>query len=178
MIQDNPGRIYNGPGGGARHYASEIDAIVAALELDATNIDYDAGLLQINRRNFARHGLTLRIGGAFNPCRSMRAGSDHLTDDFRAVWSLASRRYNCGRIDCGAAYAQHVDTLVAQSSAADPGTPAPPAEPFSPPKPPPLRDALHAPDSGGLIDLLAGQHPQKPAPATIHENKDSNEDAH
>src|SRR5690349_17605457 len=52
----------NGPDGGARHYASEVDAIVAALELDATNIDNDAGLLQINRRNFARHGLTLTIG--------------------------------------------------------------------------------------------------------------------
>jgi hypothetical protein len=67
---------------------------------------------------------------------------------------------------------------VAQSSAADPGTPAPATEPLSPPKPPPLRDALHAPDSGGLIDLLAGQHPQKPAPATSQQNKDTHEEAH
>lgn len=108
----------NGPGGGARHFGTEQDAITAASALDAAGVDFDAGLMQVNRRQFARHGLTLRIGSAFDGCTSMRAGADHLANDIRSVWTLASRRYNCGGITCGAAYARRVDALVSRVGAA------------------------------------------------------------
>ena len=119
----------NGSAGGTRHYATERDAIDAARALDAAGVDYDAGLLQINRRQFAHHGLMLTVGSAFDGCNSMHAGADHLADDVRAVWNLASRRYNCGGIACGAAYARRVDALVSRVGTAA----GPPPSPSSPP---------------------------------------------
>jgi hypothetical protein len=118
----------NGSAGGTWHYATERDAITAARALDAAGVDFDAGLMQVNRRQFAHHGLTLNIGSTFDGCTSMRAGADHLADDVRLVWSLASRRYNCGGITCGAAYARRVDALVSRVGAA-----GPPLSPSSPP---------------------------------------------
>jgi hypothetical protein len=119
----------NGSPGGSRHYATEQDAITAARALDAAGVDFDAGLMQVNRRQFAHHGLTLSFGSAFDGCTSMRAGADHLADDVRSVWNLASRRYNCGDITCGAAYARRVDALVSRVGAAT----GPPLSPSSPP---------------------------------------------
>ena len=127
----------NGPNGGARHYATEVDAVVGAIELDGAHVDYDVGLMQINRRQLARHGLTLTAGSAFDPCANMRAGSDHLVDDASSVWDLASRKYNCGRIDCGSAYAERVDALAARVGADSPpaAAPAPAADADDPPPP-------------------------------------------
>jgi hypothetical protein len=119
----------NGSAGGTRHYATEQDAVTAARALDAAGTDYDAGLLQINRRQFAHYGLTLNIGGAFDGCTSMRVGADHLAGDVRSVWNLASRHYNCGGITCGAAYARRVDALVSRVGVAA----GPPPSPSSPP---------------------------------------------
>ena len=119
----------NGSASATRHYATEWDAIDAARALDAAGTDYDAGLMQINRRQFAHHGLTLSIGSAFDGCTSMRAGADHLADDVRSVWNLASRRYNCGGITCGATYARRVDALVSRAGAAA----VPPLSPSSHP---------------------------------------------
>jgi soluble lytic murein transglycosylase-like protein len=122
----DPYTIYiDGPGGGARHFGTEQDAITAARALDAAGVDFDAGLMQVNRRQFAHHGLTLSIGSAFDGCTSMRAGADHLADDVRSVWNLASRRYNCGGITCGAAYARRVDALVSRVGAAAGPLPSP-----------------------------------------------------
>jgi soluble lytic murein transglycosylase-like protein len=119
----------NGSPGGSRHYATEQDAITAARALDAAGVDFDAGLMQVNRRQFAHHGLTLSIGSVFDGCTSMRAGADHLADDVSSVWDLASRRYNCGGITCGAAYARRVDALVSRVGAAA----GPPLSPSLPP---------------------------------------------
>jgi hypothetical protein len=133
----DPYTIYiDGPGGGARHFGTEQDAITAARALDASGVDFDAGLMQVNRRQFAHHRLTLCIGSAFDGCTSMRAGADHLADDVRSVWNLASRRYNCGGITCGAAYARRVDALVSRASAA--------AGPLLSPSPPPCAPAWDA----------------------------------
>ena len=118
----------NGSAGATRHYATERDAITAARALDAAGVDFDVGLMQVNRRQFAHHGLTLGIGSAFDGCASMRAGADHLADDVRSVWNLASRRYNCGGTTCGAAYARRVDALVSRV-----GVVGPPLSPSSPP---------------------------------------------
>lgn len=126
----------DGPGGGARHFGTEQDAIAAAQALDAAGVDFDAGLMQVNRRQFARHGLTLNIGSAFDGCTSMRAGADHLADDIRSVWTLASRRYNCGGIICGAAYARRVDVLASRVGAV--------AGPLPSPSPPPCAPAWDA----------------------------------
>jgi Transglycosylase SLT domain len=119
----------NGSAGGTRHYVTEREAIDAARALDAAGVDFDAGLMQLNRRQFGRHGLTLTIGSAFDACTSMRAGADHLADDVRSVWTLASRHYNCGGITCGAAYAGRVDALVSHVGTAS----GPLLSPSSPP---------------------------------------------
>jgi hypothetical protein len=133
----DPDTIHNhGSAGDTRHYATERDAMDAARAVDAAGVDFDAGLMQVNRRQFAHHGLTLSIGSAFDGCTSMRAGADHLADDVRSVWNLASRRYNCGGITCGAAYARQVDALVSRV-----GTAAGPRPSLSPPPCAPAWDA-------------------------------------
>jgi hypothetical protein len=132
LISDPYSIHINGSAGDTRHYATEQDAITAARALDAAGIDFDAGLMQVNRWQFAHHGLTLRIGSAFDGCASMRAGADHLADDVRSVWNLASRRYNCGGITCGAAYASRVDALVPRVGAAADPRPSPSSPPCAP----------------------------------------------
>jgi type IV secretion system protein VirB1 len=162
----------NGPGGGRRRFSTKAAAVAYARGLDAAGIDYDAGIAQINRRQFSRHHLT--VISAFDACASIRAEVAHLEDDYQAaILHLASRRYNCGRFDCGIQYAQRIDAL-AQTD----GQPAEPAPPHTPAPPPPLRDALHEPSSGGLTDLLAGHHPQKTAPVTHTDEKDHHEEIH
>lgn len=84
----------NGPGGGARRFATEAAAIAAARALDAEGRDYDAGILQINRRNWARLGLTAET--AFRPCPNIAAGLRILADADRRAACI----WNTGRGDC------------------------------------------------------------------------------
>lgn len=123
-------------------FPDAASAARAARELDASGIDFDAGLFQINRRQFARHGLTIET--AFDPCRNAAAGSAHFLDDFRVAWTYASRRYNCGGFDCSADYASRADARYAGMVQAiralrGSGLPAPatPVQPASPPALPP-----------------------------------------
>ena len=89
----------NGARGGTRRFQTREAATAFARSLDAQGRDYDAGLLQINRRNFARHGLTLET--AFDACRSMAAGAAHLFADLDAAWRAAHSRYNTGDLQRG-----------------------------------------------------------------------------
>jgi type IV secretion system protein VirB1 len=105
--------------------ATAADAVMRATALLAQGRRIDLGLMQISNANLVRHGLTPE--SAFVACRSVAAAADHLADDFRAVWTLASRRYNCGRIDCGTQYAAQVDAVLARIDVPHPG-PSPPAD--------------------------------------------------
>ncbi len=131
----------NGPGGGARRFATASEAAASARALNAQGRDYDAGLLQVNRRQFARHSLTPDT--AFDPCLSMKAGAEHYADDLRAasIFSLAHRRYNTGGFERGAAYAASIERILTRSRstpAAAPSSPtalALPLDPFVRPAP-------------------------------------------
>lgn len=139
---------------------AEAAAKAAALLADRRSIDL--GLVGINNRNLARDGLTLAT--AFDACSSIRAAYHHLAGDFEAAaWSLSHARYNCGRFDCGAAYAASIQNIIARvrtvqaAPAADVRTP-------NPPSPPGMEDALHpgppASDADdGMSDAL--HHPSQ-----------------
>jgi len=90
--------------------ATVAEAVSRARALWAQGRRIDIGLLQISDAQLARHHLTIET--AFDACRNMAAASEHLSDDFKLAWSLSSRIYNCGRPDCGVAYATRVDALV------------------------------------------------------------------
>lgn len=123
----NPYAIHvNGPGGGSKYFKSEQEAIAYAYALDAVGTDYDAGLLGINRRQFERHHLTPAI--AFDQCRNMAAGAEHLTDDYQAaVWAMAHNRYNCGGFACSPAYANAVMSKIPDIALPAPLPPCAPA---------------------------------------------------
>ncbi|MGE4048963.1 MAG: hypothetical protein AB7F35_29230 [Acetobacteraceae bacterium] len=77
----------------------------------------------------------MTVETVFDACRNMAAGSRHLADDFKAAaWTLAHRRYICGSVDCGQAYAARVEKLIRKT------VPAPDAGPLPSPSPPPQDD--------------------------------------
>ena len=99
-----------------------------AVGTNAAGIPPDLGLMQINTRNLARHGLTLAT--ALNPCLSMRAGADHYRDDLKAAFTMAHRHYNSGSFTGGANYAARVDAMTATVlRAMPPPLPIPPIAP-------------------------------------------------
>lgn len=67
----------NGPTGPRRVLAKDLEEAVrlATVEIAAGNT-VDAGLMQVNSRNFSSTGLT--IASAFNPCRNVAAGAQIL----------------------------------------------------------------------------------------------------
>jgi hypothetical protein len=99
-------------------------AIEKATALLAQGRRIDLGLSQISDRQMPRHRLTL--SAAFDECANLRAGAEHLGDDHD--WVLAHRRYNCGNINCGEAYAISVTAKVGAFSEDKPSVP---------PRPPP-----------------------------------------
>ncbi len=125
----------NGPGGGPRRFDTAAGATAFAHALDAAGRDYDAGLMQVNRRQFARDGLTVET--AFDACRSMAAGAAHYAADLRAVWTLAHRHYNCGGTDCGIKYAAGVEQVLTRIEAEQPAASVPPSSPAAAPAGPP-----------------------------------------
>lgn len=86
--------------------AAEASAKASMLLAQGRSIDL--GLTQISERQMARHHLTLTK--AFDQCANIRAGAEHLADDY--AWTLAHRRYNCGDITCGVAYASAVTDRI------------------------------------------------------------------
>ncbi len=125
--------------------ATPQEAAARAAALLAQGRSIDLGLMQINSGQISRHGLTLEA--AFDACRNMAAGADHYAADVQAVWTLAHRRYNTGRIERGAAYAAGVEQVLARVRLQQGAPAAEPEEAVTPAprRPPPrLEDALHA----------------------------------
>ena len=105
---------------------SADEATAKAVGLLAQGRHIDLGLFQISDRQLAHHHLTVRM--AFDECANTAAGAQHLADDYRAVWDLAHRRYNCGGVECGADYAMRVTARLGAGIPASPdkSTPLPP----------------------------------------------------
>lgn len=57
----------------ARQPRTLDEALAVQAQLERRGYDYSVGYAQINRRNFARHGLTPR--SAFDGCSNLRAGA-------------------------------------------------------------------------------------------------------
>ena len=164
LIGVNPDPARGLPAAAVRSATAQKAAAQAAALL-AQGRSIDLGLMQVNSRQLARHGLTFET--AFDTCRNMAAGADHYAEDVRAVWSLAHRRYNTGSTERGAAYAASVERVLnrvrAQQSALSPSSAssAPASQP--PPGPP-----LCAPswDAWALAQCSARQAtPSAPSPA-------------
>ena len=125
------------------------EAVEIASRLDRAGSDFDAGLMQINHRNFA--WLHLTIAGAFDPRRSIEAGAAVL---------VSMSRYNTGNLrGFTNGYVQKVldATHKIDEQPSDIAAPAP-----IPPAPPPVVvDMLHGTEappaaSGQVVNLLAG----------------------
>lgn len=122
----------NGPAGGTRRFQTRAEAEAFARRLEAQGRDFDAGLMQINRRQFARHGLTIET--VFEPCRNMAAGVAHLIGDLDAVWRAAHSRYNTGDPQRGIAngYVANIERAL-ETVRRELSQPAPPAPAPAPP---------------------------------------------
>ncbi|MDQ2735023.1 MAG: lytic transglycosylase domain-containing protein [Pseudomonadota bacterium] len=76
-----------------------VEAVVTARALDAGGRNYSVGPAQINKANFARHGLSIET--AFDPCSNLRAMQAILGDCFgrasvRSQPQIALRRaFSC-----------------------------------------------------------------------------------
>lgn len=125
----------NGPGGGAvRGIASKAQAIARARALIAAGRNIDAGVAQINSRNWEWLGLTVET--VFEPCRNIRA---------QAFMLQSYSRYNTGHPTRGLGYAARVAdsaaAIAAESVGAARPTQAPPgASPSTCPGAPPAWD--------------------------------------
>ena len=137
-------------------------AAAQAAALLAQGRSIDLGLMQVNSRQLARHGLTLEA--AFDTCRNMAAGADHYAEDVRAVWSLAHRRYNTGSTERGSAYAASVERVLNRVRAQQSAPSASSAPAFQlPPAPPPCAPSW---DAWALAQCSARQaRPSAPSPA-------------
>ncbi len=95
----NPFAIGVVAGSLVRQPRSLREAVVTAQALEAGGWNYSVGLVQINRTNFARYGLTVET--AFEPCGNLRAMQAILGDCFgrasgRAEPQIALRRaFSC-----------------------------------------------------------------------------------
>ncbi len=127
-------------------------AIDIANRLEKAGSDFDAGLMQINHRNFA--WLHLTIPGAFDPRRSIEAGAAVL---------VSMSRYNTGNLrGFTNGYVQKV-LDAAHRFDGQPFKIASP-EPIPPAPPPVVVDMLHGTEAapaapGQVVNLLAGIAP-------------------
>ncbi len=69
----DPLAIHDNTTGRTFRPATQAEAIEIATRLECAGSDFDAGLMQINHRNFG--WLHLTIAGAFDPRRSIEAGA-------------------------------------------------------------------------------------------------------
>lgn len=117
-------------------------AVAEAERWMASGRSVDLGLAQINSRNLAALGLTVRE--AFDPCRNLAAGATVLYGGYRrarlatrgeqAALRVALSYYNTGDPDRGAhnGYVRRVVAAAARSTRAQPAAHAPLAPPPSP----------------------------------------------
>lgn len=83
--------INRGAGRLARQPQSMEEAIAWARWLRARDVNFDAGLMQINSANWNRLGLTPE--NVFDPCTNVRAGAKILTDNY----TDATKRHGHGQ---------------------------------------------------------------------------------
>jgi type IV secretion system protein VirB1 len=104
-----PGGAKACPGSGARRSATKDTAITTAKALLGEGRSIDLGLMQINSANLAAHGLSVET--AFDACANLKAGTEHLADDYRAAWRAAHSLYNTGSLTAGIAngYVQKIE---------------------------------------------------------------------
>lgn len=102
----------NDKGGGHRHFVFQTEpaaiAMVEALSREGRAESIDAGIAQINSRNWSRLGLSL--GTVFDPCRNVVAEARVLSEDWRRAARVTLSYYNTGTSDRGIAngYADRV----------------------------------------------------------------------
>lgn len=64
-----------------RQPSTLAEALATARSLETQGYNYSLGLVQVNKKNLRRYGLTLT--SAFDPCENLRAGSTILEDCYR-----------------------------------------------------------------------------------------------
>ncbi len=101
VMQESRGSVYAiGVNGGFRlpHQPRTLaEAVKTAEWLHTEGHDFDAGLGQINRRNFVRLGLS--ISDLFNPCKNIRAAATVLTE----CYTRSADRFGEGQVALQAA---------------------------------------------------------------------------
>jgi type IV secretion system protein VirB1 len=101
VMQESRGAVYaigvNGDYKLLRQPQSLEEAIETAEWLRAEGYDFDAGLGQINSRNFDRLGLS--IPDLFNPCKNLRAAATVLTE----CYTRSADRFGEGQVALQAA---------------------------------------------------------------------------
>lgn len=131
----------NGPGGGARSFASAAAATAAAERLIAAGANVDLGLAQLNWKSGHLQRRGLPISAAFEPCTALSVGSQVLAHCWsRATGSDEQSRlyaavgcYNAGHPRTSTPYVFRV--LANAGIATAPTLPA--ARDTKPPTPPP-----------------------------------------
>lgn len=83
------------------------EAIAHARALSAQGQSFDMGLFGINVFQLANDDLT--IDTVFDKCENAKAAAKHLRRDNVRAWELTHKFYNCGGIDCGAAYVAKIN---------------------------------------------------------------------
>ncbi len=66
-----------------RQPVNKAEAVATARELERLGFNYSVGIAQVNKHNFKKFGLTLET--AFDPCQSLRAGSQILASCFKSA---------------------------------------------------------------------------------------------
>lgn len=149
----DPLAIHDNASGASFHPVTIEAALALASRLEAQGHDFDAGLMQINRRNWTWLGLTARA--AFDPGMSLAAA---------ASLYVSISKYNTGSpqrgIDNG-----YVGRVLAAGRQAAPAEPAgASAAAAAAPSPAPVIDMLHGtetetPAAAPVVNLLAGITP-------------------
>lgn len=113
--EGDPYKIGVNSGSSLRRQPTNVaDAIATARSLSARGANYDAGLMQINSKNFDRLGLTPET--VFDPCTNLRAGAVVLADNYvrarddghSSPLNAALSEYNTGSRSKGARYVRRI----------------------------------------------------------------------
>lgn len=170
----DPLAIHDNTDGAVYRPRSRGEAVRIVSWLVAEGHRPDAGLMQIFVGNWQRFGLTSAT--VFDLKTNICVGAAILAEADRQVACI----YNTGRPDCTNGYPERIAAAYRTIRAAADGDARtlPPSPPVPDAPAPPLRDALHSRDNGGLTDLLAGHHPQKPAPSQQAKDNTRENQAH
>lgn len=109
--QFDPWAVHDNASGQSYHPDTQAKAIAIARDLIRQGHVVDSGLMQVSSKNFQWLGLTVET--AFDPCQSIRAAAQHLTD---------ASRYNTGSPTRGFANG-YVQKIVHATFNVDPAHP-------------------------------------------------------